>query len=254
MEQTAPAKRRIHLMDELRGFAVLCMVFYHGFYTLAYLYDIQIGKLLLNFFMPAEPWFAGLFILISGISSNLSHSNLARGLKLAGVAVVVSLVTWLIVPEERILFGILHFLAVCMIAFGLIQPHLRKDRSFSWLPVAVYALLFVFTQHVSDGFLGFGPVKLPLPDILYTTDWLSPFGFYTANFFSADYFPLLPWIFIFFAGTSLGRLAAEDRFPAFAYRSHVPALSWLGRHALVIYVLHQPLIYGVSWLISAIAS
>ena len=110
MEQTPLAKQRIHLMDELRGFAVFCMVFYHGFYTLAYLYHLELGKILLYFFMPAEPWFAGLFILIAGVSSNLSHSNLIRGLKLAGVALVVTLATWLVVPEERILFGILHFL------------------------------------------------------------------------------------------------------------------------------------------------
>ena len=124
MEQTERATKRIHLMDELRGFAVFCMVFYHAFYTLAYLFNLEFGKALLNFFMPAEPWFAGLFILIAGISSNLSHSNLLRGLKLAGIAAVVTLVTWLVVPAERILFGILHFLAICMILFGLIQPHL----------------------------------------------------------------------------------------------------------------------------------
>ena len=66
-------------MDEIRGFAVLCMIFYHGFYSLAYLFQLDWGMALLRFFMPAEPFFAGAFILISGISSNLSHSNLLRG-------------------------------------------------------------------------------------------------------------------------------------------------------------------------------
>lgn len=251
MEQTAPAGQRIHLMDELRGFAVFCMVFYHGFYTLAYLYNIEFGKILLHFFMPAEPWFAGLFILIAGISSNLSHSNLARGLKLAGVAVVVTLVTWLAVPEERILFGILHFLSICMILYGLIQPHLHRDRPFSWWPVVLCAVLFLFTRHIGEGFLGFGPVRIMLPDVLYATDWLAPLGCSSPGFFSADYFPLFPWVFVFFAGASLGRLAAAGRFPACSYRSRVPFFSWLGRHALVIYVLHQPVIYAVSWLLTA---
>ena len=65
--------KRIHLMDELRGFAVFCMVFYHGFYTLAFLMGQSWGEWLYRFFMPAEPWFAGLFIFIAGISSNLTH-------------------------------------------------------------------------------------------------------------------------------------------------------------------------------------
>lgn len=254
MEQTTLAKQRIHLMDELRGFAVFCMVFYHGFYTLAYLYHLELGKILLYFFMPAEPWFAGLFILIAGISSNLSHSNLIRGLKLAGVALVVTLATWLVVPEERILFGILHFLSICMIAFGLIQPHLRRKRPFTWIPTAICVLLYLCTAQIDRGILGIGPLSISLPDQLYATDWLAPFGLHSPSFFSSDYFPLLPWIFVFFAGTSLGRLAVEGRFPAFAYRSHVPFFSWLGRHALVIYVVHQPVIYGISWLVSAVAS
>lgn len=252
MEQTAPANPRIHLMDELRGFAVFCMVFYHGFYTLAYLYNIELGKILLHFFMPAEPWFAGLFILIAGISSNLSHSNLARGCKLLGVALVVSLATWLVVPEERILFGILHFLSVCMILYGLLQPRLRRDRPFTWRPIAGCALLFLLTRNISAGSLGIGPLSVQLPAFLYTTDWLAPLGIYSPGFFSSDYFPLFPWIFVFFAGTSLGRLAAMGRFPAFAYRARAPFFSWLGRRALAIYVLHQPVIYGVSWVVSAI--
>ena len=43
MEQTERATKRIHLMDELRGFAVFCMVFYHAFYTLAYLFNLEFG-------------------------------------------------------------------------------------------------------------------------------------------------------------------------------------------------------------------
>ena len=109
--RAAPPKARIHMMDELRGFAVLCMVFYHAFYSAAYLLGWQWGKVLLSFFMPAEPYFAGLFILISGISSQLSHSNLIRGLKLLAVAVCVTLVTGFFLPDQIIRFGILHLLS-----------------------------------------------------------------------------------------------------------------------------------------------
>lgn len=247
------ARRRIHLMDELRGFAVFCMIFYHAFYTLAYLYKIKIGLLLLNFFMPAEPYFAALFMFISGISSNLSRSNLKRGFKLLGLALVVTLVTYVAVPQEVIWFGILHFLSVCMILFGLVKPLFDRFR-FSVIPVAVCAVLFAATSGISWGYLGFSPqLGFRLPNSLYRTNWLAPLGIYNENFFSSDYFPIFPWIFVFAAGTFIGKLAAAGKFPRFTYRSRVPFFSWFGRHALILYLVHQPVIYGICWLASTIA-
>ncbi len=241
-----PSHRRIHFMDELRGFAVLCMVFYHAFFTLAYLYNQQWGLVLLNFFMPAEPFFAGLFIFISGISSDLSRSNLKRGLKLLGVALAVTLVTVLFVRDEAIYFGILHFLAVCMILFGLTKSFFNKIPF--WWGIAGCVLLYILTRGISGGYFGFGnALALHLPGVLYTTDWLAPLGMYSSTFASSDYFPLLPWMFVFLAGTFFGRFAAAEKFPRFTYQSHVPPLSFMGRHALIIYIVHQPVIYGVVW-------
>jgi uncharacterized membrane protein len=244
--------RRIFLMDELRGFAVFCMIFYHGFYTLAFLYNINAGLVLLRFFMPAEPYFAGLFMFISGISSDLSHSNLKRGLKLLGVALAVTLVTYLAVPEELIVFGILHFLSVCMILYGLLKPFSDRFR-FHWAAVAVCAVLFLLTMGITKGYLGLSPqFGVMIPEALYRTNWLAPIGIFNENFVSADYFPLFPWIFVFAAGTLVGKLAADGKFPDFTYRSRVPFFSWFGRHALILYLAHQPVIYGVCWLVSEI--
>lgn len=250
---TPPARRRIYLMDELRGFAVFCMVFYHGFYTLAYLYNIEAGMVLLRFFMPAEPYFAGMFMFIAGISSDLSHSNLIRGLKLLAVALAVTLVTYFAVPEELIVFGILHFLSVCMILYGLLKPFSDRFR-FSWLAVIACALLFVCTMGIPYGYIGISPqLGFAIPAELYRTNWLAPLGIFNENFRSSDYFPLFPWIFVFAAGTVIGKLAAAGRFPAFVYPSRVPFFSWLGRHALILYIAHQPVIYGVCWLVSTLA-
>ena len=145
-------KGRIHLMDEIRGLCVLLMIFYHAFYTMSMLFHWELGTKLLVFFSPAEPFFAGLFILISGISSQLSHSNLIRGLKLLGVALALTLVTYFIIPSELIVFGILHMLSVCMIVFGLGQK--LWDRIPLILGLAVCAVLFLITMPVSDGYLG----------------------------------------------------------------------------------------------------
>lgn len=252
-------KKRIFLMDELRGFAVFCMVFYHGFYTMAYLLGLPWGEWLYRFFMPAEPWFAGLFIFIAGISSNLTHSNLVRGVKLLGVALLVTLVTAIAVPEELIVFGILHFLSVCMIAFGLLQLLRRRlgrteEPPFRLWPVVVCAVLFIVTRYLASGYLQIPFVlRVFLPSGWYQA-WLAPLGLPGPGFSSADYFPLLPWCFVFAAGTVVGRLAKAGKFPAWTYPSRVPFFSFLGRHALLIYVLHQPVIYGAALLVQALAS
>ena len=251
--------KRIHLMDELRGFAVFCRVFYHGFYTLAFLMGQSWGEWLYRFFMPAEPWFAGLFIFIAGISSNLTHSNLVRGVKLLGVALLVTLATAIAVPDELIVFGILHFLSVCMIAFGLLQLLRRRlgrteEPPFRLWPVVVCAVLFIVTRYLASGYLQIPFVlRVFLPSGWYQA-WLAPLGLPGPGFSSADYFPLLPWCFVFAAGTVVGRLAKAGKFPAWTYPSRVPFFSFLGRHALLIYVLHQPVIYGAALLVQAIVS
>lgn len=251
--------KRIHLMDELRGFAVFCMVFYHGFYTLAFLMGLSWGEWLYRFFMPAEPWFAGLFILIAGVSSNLTRSNLVRGVKLLGVALLVTLATAIAVPDELIVFGILHFLSVCMIAFGLVQLLRRRlgraeDPPFRLWPVIVCAVLFAVMRHVPNGYLQIPFIlRAYLPSAWYQA-WLAPLGLPGAGFSSADYFPLIPWAFVFAAGTVLGRLAKAGKFPAWTYPSRVPFFSFLGRHALLIYVVHQPVIYGAALLVQALAA
>ena len=198
MTEAAPAhaRPRIHLMDEIRGFAVLCMIFYHAFYTLAYIYGIDWGMALLRFFMPAEPFFAGAFIFISGISSDLSRSNLKRGAKLFLVALVVSLATWIVVPQELIVFGILHFLSICMMLYGLCKPFLDRFR-FSWWQILVCALLYACTMDISRGVVFFA---IQLPDALFQTSFLFPFGIPGPGFPVVRLFPAVPVDFCIFCG------------------------------------------------------
>ena len=76
----------------------------------------------------------------------------------------------------------------------------------------------------------------------YTTQcpiWAHPFDFY-----STDYFALLPWLFLFWAGYYLHKAVGRRRMEPLR-RSVCPALGWMGRHSLLLYLLHQPVIYGV---------
>ena len=78
--------------------------------------------------------------------------------------------------------------------------------------------------------------------------WLYPLGL--GEFEGADYFPLLPWLFCFLAGSFAGVWAKAGKFPGWMYKSRARWLSWLGKHTLVIYVVHQPVIFGLCWLVA----
>lgn len=249
-QKSKKSSKRICLLDELRGFAVFCMVFYHAFYTVGMLFGWTWGVQLMSFFSPAEPFFAGLFIFISGICSNLSHSNIDRGAKLFFIAFFVTVVTYFGVGNDNaIRFGILHMLSVAMMFFGVMAPLLKYIPL--WVGFAVNAALFVLTLNVAYGTIGIPFLfSFALPVELYKTDFLYPLGFVYTGFRSSDYFPLFPWLFLFLSGTFFGRLASAKKFPKFTYKKHVPFFAFLGRHALIIYLAHQPLIFGICTAIS----
>lgn len=242
--------KRIHFLDELRGLAILCMVFYHAFFTMSYFFHFKIGYQLFSFFTPAEPFFAALFILISGVCSKLSRSNLKRGLKLFAVATGVTAATYFI-PGALIIFGILHMLSISMILFSLAEKLL--DKILPTLGLVLFLTLFFITQTIQNRYIGF--INHPfvyLPSQLYELSFLFPLGICNSEFYSADYFPLIPWMFLFLAGTFLGQFAVKDKFPEFMYKSKIPLFSLLGRNSLLIYIVHQPIIYFICWLVSLV--
>ena len=153
----AAGKKRIYLLDELRGLAVFCMVFYHAFYSMSEFFSFEIGTKLLDFFTPAEPFFAALFIVISGISSRLSHDNTKRGVRLLCIALALTVVTVIIMPMmnfegAEIYFGILHLLSLSMLIFSALRAGLDKIN-----PIVGFVLcivIYILTYGVSAGHSG----------------------------------------------------------------------------------------------------
>jgi len=253
MDKIVRTKNRIHFLDELRGFAVLCMIFYHAFYIFCSFFYWQWAEDLLRFFMPVQPFFAGIFIVLCGISCTFSKSNLKRGLILLGIALGFTFVTALVMPamgfvECEVYFGILHLLSVSIITFAVISKILNKIPPF--IGIAVCVLLYIFTSQIQSGILGIGSLAFEIPEVSH--NWLMPFGIYSSSFYSADYFPILPNIFIFLSGTFLGRFFIKKGYPAWSKKSRIPFLALLGRNSLPVYVIHIPVLYGVGFIIDII--
>lgn len=228
--------KRIALLDEIRGFCVLCMILYHGLDILFRVGDWALCQNLYQILSPLEPFYAATFILLCGISSRLSRSNLRRGLKLGAIALSISVVTLWVLPKFQITgvkdyFGILHLLALCILLFHFWEKVLSK------LPPTWGVLLFGASFMIAALFT---PCETAETNLFF---WL---GFHNEHFFSADYFPLLPFGFVFFVGTYLGSWAKEGAIPDWMYPRRVPVFDWLGTHALLLYVTHVPVLYGLS--------
>lgn len=243
------ANKRIGLMDDIRGFCVFCMIFYHGFLLAFDAFGVVAGGQAYDFFRPAQPWFAGTFILLCGVSCRLSHSNRDRGLKLLAVALAINLLTILGLPRlsafgfdfsgSEIWFGILDFLSIAILFFAL------AHKVIDWLPPAagtyLCLVLFYVTRRLQQGRIGFpGEWETTLPAGWMDHFWTFPLGFHNDAFWSADYFPLFPWLFLFLAGCYLGIYVQNGHVPGFAYKSRLPGINWLGQHALLIYIIHVP--------------
>ena len=74
-------------------------------------------------------------------------------------------------------------------------------------------------------------------------------GFPQKGFFSADYFSLLPWFFLFLTGFYLYQLVQKNHMMEKLFSWRVPGFDVIGRHSLLIYLLHQPAVFGISWLL-----
>lgn len=250
---TKPNKNRIDLIDEIRGFAILCMVLYHAVFDVILLFGISFPFFFSGFMNTTRDIFAGTFILISGAACRLSRNNLKRGVICFLLGMAMTLATWLVMPEELIVFGILHMLGISMILFSFLRPLL--DRIPPVILAAAFIAFIIITSSLPAGKLNlFWLSEIKLPDILYQSNWLSPLGFYNEFFRSGDYFPLIPWIFVFLLGSIIGVPLKERKFPPFFYQSHIPALAWIGRNTIYIYLIHQPVIFGILSVIQALSS
>lgn len=242
-------KKRLHFLDALRGVTLISMIAYHGMWNLVYLFGVQ------------APWYRGTpgylwqqsicwtFILLSGFCWSFSRNHVKRGLLVFGGGAVVTAVTCLVMPENRILFGVLTCIGSCMLLLIPVEKGAKKVPA--WAGLVLCFGLFFLLRNCAEGTLGFeGLVLCSLPQTFYRNYLTAYLGFPQRGFFSTDYFPLIPWFFLFVAGYFLQRLLDEKGLNEKLFaKGEIPVLNWIGRHSLIVYLLHQPVLYGLGMLI-----
>lgn len=219
------------------------MVLFHLMYNINYYWQVSwYDGTLLNKIWQIS--IATSFFTISGLTSNFLNpsKNIKRGIITSLIGFAISLVTYLFAPEQLIIWGVLNGLGACMIITGLLQKYIKINHKLFF----VFFLLFIITYNVPRGSL----YHVDFFKNLYDKN-LFILGFPGETFTSSDYFPIIPWTFIFVVGYLLGKYVNIND-TKFA-RSKDSFLAKIGRHSMEIYLAHQIILYPLVTLIYNLA-
>jgi len=225
-------------IDLARGIAVVTMIVFHAAFDLNFFgvlpLDVSGGFLRMLAYLTAST-----FIFLVGVSFTISYARASRrlderdlalkyarrGLTIFGYGLIITAVTWFFLPSVFIVFGILHFIGIAI----LLAPLFARFDAEKLIAASIAFLIAGYAASRVSG---------PWPLL-----WL---GIRPESFASLDYVPLLPWFGLVLVGMAVGRLYYPDGRRGFAFTVAEPGLlrplSFLGRHSLFIYFLHQPII------------
>ena len=234
-------RHRLGLLDSVRGLTLISMILYHAAWDAVYLLGADWSWYNGEMAYIWQQSICWTFILLSGFCIPFSRKPLTLIVFACGA--LVTLVTCFVVPDQRVIFGVLTLIGSCMILLGILDGYLRHLGGTEIM--AVSGLLFIITRCINEGFLGIWRLNLiQLPAGIYANLVTAYLGFPFKGFWSTDYFPILPWIFLYLFGYGLHQFLRErGLLRGDFWKTRIPVLDFLGRHSLLIYLLHQPLLY-----------
>ena len=224
---------RIRAIDALRGAAICMMIVYHAAFDLNWFHIISADFNHDRFWLSFRDLIVSSFLLLVGVSlvlasrAGISPKRFWNRIALVGAcAILVTVGSYVTFPKTFITFGILHCIVVSSI---LGWPLVRFPR----------AALMVGVVVIVAG------VAIGVP--LFDRPWLNWVGLMTHKPATEDYVPLLPWFGVVLVGISIGWWLLERRIHDLRQISRASPkwLTWLGRHSLLVYMIHQPIMMGL---------
>ena len=228
-------------LDSLRGVAVVWMVAFH------FAFDLNHYGFIRQDFLRDPVWtlqrvaIVSLFLFCAGMGQALALQRepswsrfWRRWAQVAAAALLVTLGSWLMFPRSAIWFGVLHGIAVMLI---VVRLSARWGAALWLLGLVAVLLPWLWRSPVFDSV------------------WLMWTGLAVRRPVTEDFVPLLPWLGLMWWGAAAGA-SMQRRWPMLltvTARTHAPSvltralrpLAMLGRHSLLIYLAHQPILIGL---------
>jgi uncharacterized membrane protein len=238
-------EERFWEIDSMRGIAIVLMLSIHTVYDLMYFRAIP-GMIGGGIWGTLSFLTASTFILLVGVSFSISYARtmekrknfwkaypkyLKRGLFIIAGGLLITISTTILLPGGYIIFGILHLIGTSII----LAPFFYRFGENNLYIGTLFFLFGVFLMGLS------GP------------GWLFPLGIHAEDFYSFDYEPIFPWFGMVLVGMSLGTFFYANGKRSFiifkkpGYMENI--LGFLGRNSLLIYMLHQPILIGLIYLL-----
>lgn len=229
-----PPSRRRPRIDLLRGFAILAMIAYHFTWDLGFLGFIKLNIAQTEWGMNIARGIAASFLTLVGISLALANAQgfdfgafWRRLVLIGGAAALVTLGTWFAFPDAFIFMGVLH----CIALSSLIAAAFWCAPLYVTLAGAALAFtLPLFVHTVSPWPFG----------------WFLGLAAYPPR--TNDYVPLFPWLGFVLSGLAIGQIFANSTRGIFSTAplasKSAEKLAQAGRHGLLIYLVHQPVLIG----------
>jgi len=244
--------RRFWEIDFLRGVALILMVAYHFLFDLNF-FGVYGFNLYSGFYFYLARVTAFIFIFLVGISLTLSYSRakrskryktekklflkyLKRGLTIFSWGLIITLIIWIFMRQYFIVFGILHFIGIAII---LEYPFIKYD----------YPNLLIGMAFIAIG--------LYLEQFTFNFSFLMWLGFIPSKIHTLDYFPLFPWLGVvslglFFGNSLYKNYVRRFKLPDLSKSPPIRLFSFLGRNSLLIYLIHQPVLILVLYLLGVL--
>ena len=245
MRFQTPGSKRFIEIDMLRGLALILMIFGHVLWDLDYFGIAPINNGLYSMLQRIVP---PLFFLLVGLSLIVTRKKIEdkslevqnnyylhlvlRGLKIFSFGMIITIGTLIFIPEKVVLFGVLHCIGLSIV----ISAPFLKYRNYNLL----FATIILFLGTIFAHYHISAPTYAHLLVGLHQVDLWR---------YTLDYFPMIPWFGFILLGIVVGDWlysGDERRFkmPDLSRYRPVKIFQWFGRHSLVIYLLHQPIIAG----------
>ena len=220
------------------------MVCFHIVFDLQMFGHLPFGTTLHPVFYWHARLVAGSFLFLAGVSLWLAHGQgirwpafWRRWIKLVAAAALVTVATYVALPEYFVYFGILHCIAASSL-IGLLALRLPAAA------VAALGAVIMVASYI-------------LPDPAFNAPLLRFIGLATEPAMTVDFEPLFPWVGPFLLGLASAKWASARGLLHRLALSDTPVLrrlAWPGQHSLVVYLIHQPILIALIWVASYLSS